>query len=92
MLSRYGPAGVLVNERLEILQFRGQTGAYLEPAPGRASLSLLAMAKEGLRLDLRTALYQAQQTGQAVQRRSLRLTAGDRPHPVQIDIVPLPPA
>lgn len=91
MLSRYGPAGVLVNERLEILQFRGQTGAYLEPAPGRASLSLLAMAKEGLRLDLRTALYQAQQTGQAVQRRSLRLTAGDRPHPVQIDIVPLPP-
>lgn len=92
VLSRYGPAGVLVNERLEILQFRGQTGAYLEPAPGRASLSLLAMAKEGLRLDLRTALYQAQQTGQAVQRRSLRLTAGDRPHPVQIDIVPLPPS
>jgi two-component system CheB/CheR fusion protein len=91
VLSRYGPTGVLVNDRLEILQFRGQTGAYLEPAPGRASLNLLAMAKEGLRLDLRTALYQAQQTGQAVQRRSLRLTAGDRPHPVQIDIVPLAP-
>ncbi|WOD40050.1 chemotaxis protein CheB [Nodosilinea sp. E11] len=91
VLNRYGPAGVLVNDRLEILQFRGQTGAYLEPAPGRASLNLLTMAKGGLRLDLRTALYEAQQTGQAVQRRSLQLTTGDRPHAVQIEIVPLEP-
>jgi two-component system CheB/CheR fusion protein len=91
VLNRYSPAGVLVNDRLEILQFRGQTGAYLEPAPGRASLNLMTMAKDGLRLDLRTALYQAQQTCQVVQRRSLVLTSGDRPHPVQIDIVPLKP-
>jgi two-component system CheB/CheR fusion protein len=91
VLSRYGPAGVLVNDRLEILQFRGQTGAYLEPAPGRASLNLLTMAKEGLRLDLRTALYQAQQTNQTVQRRSLMMTASDRSQPVHIEIVPLAP-
>ncbi|TVP69101.1 MAG: PAS domain-containing protein [Leptolyngbya sp. LCM1.Bin17] len=91
VLSRYGPAGVLVNDRLEILQFRGQTGAYLDPNPGRASLNLLTMAKQGLRLDLRTALYQAQQTHQAVQRRSFAVTSSDRPHPVQIEIVPLDP-
>ncbi len=91
VLNRYGPAGVLVNDRLEILQFRGQTGAYLEPAPGRASLNLLTMAKEGLRLDLRTALYQAKQTSQVVQRRSLLIEAGDRPRPVQIEVVPLSP-
>ena len=91
VLNRYGPAGVLVNERLEILQFRGQTGTYLEPAPGRASLNLLTMAKKELRLDLRTALYQAQQTSQAVQRRSRLIETDDRPHPVQIEIVPLAP-
>jgi two-component system CheB/CheR fusion protein len=90
VLNRYGPAGVLMNDRLEILQFRGQTGAYLEPAPGRASLNLLTMAKEGLQLDLRTAVYQAQQTSQAVQRRSLLIEAGDR-RPVQIEVVPLMP-
>ncbi|MBD2233357.1 chemotaxis protein CheB [Phormidium tenue] len=90
VLNRYGPAGVLVNDRLEILQFRGQTGAYLEPAPGRASLNLLTMAKEGLRIDLRTAFYQAQQTSQAVQRRSLLIEGGDR-RPVQIEVVPLMP-
>ncbi|MGB3201205.1 MAG: chemotaxis protein CheB [Nodosilinea sp.] len=88
VLSHYGPAGVLVNDRLEILQFRGQTGAYFEPAPGRASLNLLSMAKESLRLDLRTALYQAKQLNQAVVRRSLLLETGDRPRPVQINILP----
>ncbi|MBD2110071.1 chemotaxis protein CheB [Nodosilinea sp. FACHB-13] len=90
VLARYGPVGVLVNDRLEILQFRGQTGPYLEPAPGRASLNVLTMAKEVLRLDLRTALYQAQQTSEAVQRRSLLIEAGDR-RPVQIEVVPLNP-
>lgn len=91
VLNRYGPAGVLVNDRLEILQFRGQTGAYLEPAPGRASLNLITMAKEGLRLDLRTAFYQAKQANQAVQRRSLLIEAGDRPRPVNLEVLPLMP-
>jgi two-component system CheB/CheR fusion protein len=91
VLSHYGPVGVLVNDRLDILQFRGQTGDYLEPAPGRASLHLLSMVKESLRLDLRTALYQAKQLGQSVYRRSLRLEDGDRPRPVQIDVVPFKP-
>jgi two-component system CheB/CheR fusion protein len=41
LLSRYAPAAVLVNDALEIVQVRGKTGPYLEPAPGTASLSLL---------------------------------------------------
>src|SRR6185436_19574053 len=41
LLSQYVPASVVVNEEFEILQFRGSTGIFLEPAPGRASLNLL---------------------------------------------------
>ena len=33
------PPGVVVDEDLQIVQFRGQTGALLEPAPGEASLN-----------------------------------------------------
>jgi two-component system CheB/CheR fusion protein len=91
VLSQYGPSGVLVNDRLEILQFRGQTGAYLEPAPGRASLNLLSMAKKSIRLDLRTALYQARQLIQTVSRRSLLLEGSHRPRPIQINILPFQP-
>ena len=38
LLAKYAPAGVLINEAMEVLQFRGHTGPYLEPPPGRASL------------------------------------------------------
>jgi two-component system CheB/CheR fusion protein len=48
LLERYAPPGVLVNERMEILQFRGQTGAYLEPAPGEPQHNLIKMARGGL--------------------------------------------
>ncbi|MBD0303906.1 MAG: ATPase, partial [Tolypothrix sp. T3-bin4] len=51
VLSRYAPVGVITNYDLEILQFRGQTSSYLEPAPGRASLNLLKMVRENLRLE-----------------------------------------
>ena len=35
ILDRYSPAGVVVDSDLQIVQVRGQTGAFLEPAPGR---------------------------------------------------------
>jgi two-component system CheB/CheR fusion protein len=59
LLSKYTPAAVLINSDMEILQFHGQTGPYLEPAPGRPSLNLARMAREGLALELRTAVHRA---------------------------------
>jgi two-component system CheB/CheR fusion protein len=88
VLSHYGPVGVLVNTDFEILQFRGQTSAYLEPAPGRASLKLLSMTKAPLQLDVRTALYQAQQSGERVQRLAVDPEAADRARQVCIEVLP----
>ncbi|MCZ7656010.1 MAG: hypothetical protein M5R42_19800 [Rhodocyclaceae bacterium] len=36
----------------------GETGKYLRPAPGQATLNVVDMAREGLQLALRTALNQ----------------------------------
>ena len=36
ILDKYGPPGVLVDENLDVLQFRGRTGAYLESDAGHA--------------------------------------------------------
>ncbi len=58
-LSQYAPPGVVVNAELQVLQFRGPTGAYLEPPIGRASFDLLKMAREGLILPLRSAINEA---------------------------------
>jgi two-component system, chemotaxis family, CheB/CheR fusion protein len=59
LLAQFSPAGVVINWHLEVLQFRGHTGPYLEHSHGEASLNLLKMAREGLRLDLRAAISKA---------------------------------
>ena len=48
-----------MNENGDILYIHGRTGKYLEPASGRATLNIFEMARDGLRLDLRTALRRA---------------------------------
>jgi two-component system, chemotaxis family, CheB/CheR fusion protein len=72
-LNHYAPVGVVINAQLEILQFRGQTGAYLEPSPGKASLNLLTMAKEELRLALQTTVHDAMQNRQACMKEGILL-------------------
>ena len=45
VLNRYAPVGVVVNDRLDILHFRGDTSSYLTPAAGEPSFSLLKMVR-----------------------------------------------
>ncbi|MDD2903030.1 MAG: PAS domain-containing protein, partial [Syntrophales bacterium] len=89
ILSRFAPAGVLINEDLDILQFRGQTGPYLEPAPGEASFKLMRMAREGLLLALRTAVAQAMKKNQAVKTQSLRVDYNGSTRMVDLEVIPL---
>jgi two-component system CheB/CheR fusion protein len=68
LLARYAPAGVLINKGMEIIQVRGHTGAFLEPAPGQASVNLLRMAREGLPQVLRGAVREAIKSRRPVRR------------------------
>ena len=63
---------MIVDDDLQIVQFRGQTGPFLEPAPGEASLNLLKMAREGLLYGLRTALHEARSGNPGPQGRAAR--------------------
>ncbi|MFB3853684.1 MAG: CheR family methyltransferase [Vicinamibacterales bacterium] len=89
ILDRYGPPGVLVNEDLQIIQFRGRTGAYLEPAPGDASLSLLKLAREGLLHGLRTALQSARKSRKVVHKEGLRVRSNGGWTTLDLEVVPL---
>ena len=50
---------MIIDTHLEVLQFSGRTGRFLEPVSGAASLNLLNLVHRDLRLDLRSALHQA---------------------------------
>ena len=58
-VHQFAPPAVLIDAELQILQFRGPTGAYLEPPSGKASFDILKMARNGLTLPLRTAITKA---------------------------------
>ncbi len=87
LLSKYAPAGVIVNEQFDIVQFRGSTSEYLEPAPGKASFNVLKMAKEGLAFELRNALHRAQSTGKTFIKETISINKGAKL--VTIEVTPL---
>ncbi|MGC1619079.1 MAG: chemotaxis protein CheB [Candidatus Acidiferrum sp.] len=73
LLAQYGPAAVFVNEDMEIIHTRGNVSRYIKLAPGRPSLSLLKMAREGLVLDLRNAVSRAKRENIAVAKHNVQV-------------------
>jgi two-component system CheB/CheR fusion protein len=72
VVAKYGPAGVVINDQMEIIQFRGNMSPYLQPAAGVASLNLLKMAREEILPDLRAGIDIARRGTGAVRREGLR--------------------
>jgi len=56
LLQTFAPASVVTDIKGNILFVHGDTGKYLRPAPGLASLNVVDMARDGLQLELRTAM------------------------------------
>ena len=92
ILEKYGPAGVIINQDMQILHFRGQTGPYIEPSAGSASLNLLKMARQDLALELRAAVQQAIKERSAVRKEGVRMREADGDHSVNLQVLPLPAA
>ena len=89
ILGRYAPAGVVVNADMQIMQFRGKTGPYLEGAPGAASLELFKMVREGLASPLRRAVHQAAERGVPVKKDGLRIKANGGILDVGLEVIPI---
>lgn len=59
LLQFYAPAAVVTDLKGNILYVYGETGKYLRPAPGQATLNIIDMAREGLQPELRSAILSA---------------------------------
>jgi len=88
LLQRYTPSGVVVNNELEVVQFHGKGQKYFEPAPGKASFSMLKLIKEGLAVQSRAAVAAARREGRSIKRHaSFSDDAGV--HQIELEVVPL---
>ena len=87
LLTKFAPPGVVVSADLEILQYRGDTGLYLTPAPGKASFSLLKMLREGLLVGVRAAILRAGTEESSVREEGLRVKTTDGYVDVSIEVI-----
>ncbi len=90
MLSKYTPVGVVVNESMDIVQFRGSTSKYLEQSSGKPSHNLLAMAKQGLSFELRNILHKAKKENASVLKENIPLKVNDNLRYITIEAIPIP--
>lgn len=89
LLSRFAPAGVLVNDRGDILYISGRTGPYLEPASGVPSANVIAMARRGLRFELRAAIHEAAKSRREVVHHDLSVEGADSTRRLNLIVRPL---
>ena len=90
MLSKYTPAGVVVNEAMDIVQFRGSTSNYLEQSSGKPSHNLLVMAKHGLAFELRSILHKAKKEKAPVTKENIPVQVNGSLSNITIEAIPLP--
>ncbi|MFZ6876386.1 chemotaxis protein CheB [Undibacterium sp. Di27W] len=89
LLSRFSPASILVDDRMNIVQFRGQTSPYLEHASGTASLNLHRVAHPGILMQLVPLLNEVQASGRAVFKDDLRIETLNGMREGTVELIPL---
>ncbi len=88
LLQSYAPASVVTDAKGNIQFVHGDTGKYLRPAPGQASLNVIDMAREGLQLELRHALHEA--ATEVVLNREVRVRTNGDFQRIHLSVRPLP--
>ncbi|HEV7377339.1 MAG TPA: CheR family methyltransferase [Pyrinomonadaceae bacterium] len=78
LVEQYGPPSVVVNEEYDIVHLSERAGRYLQVTGGEPSHNLLKLVRPELRVELRTALYQAVKNRTNVQADGLAFHASTR--------------
>ena len=91
LIEHYAPAAVLINTNSETLYFEGPTDKYLRVPSGEISRDILAMARQGLRTRLSSAIRKARIDGSEAKESATITRGGERVgvsiqvHPVTLD-------
>jgi len=90
-VKMFAPPSIIINERGDIYFLHGRTSPYLEPPTGQPHMNLFEMAREGLRLDLMTAVRTAAtaEPHDKPVRHNARVIAEGRPLALTIEVVRL---
>jgi two-component system CheB/CheR fusion protein len=88
LLHHFTPGGVVIDSKMQVLQFRGYTGPYLEHTPGAASLNLLKMVRSELEIRLRSAIAKALKHHGPVRKQITWAKSKDQKRQLKVEVVP----
>ena len=86
--NHYAPVGVVIDDQMQVLQLRGDIDRYLKLVSGAADLNLFNLVRDGLLVELRATIYQAQRQGVPCRKDGLPLEEGDRARTVNLQVIP----
>ncbi|MDQ1469157.1 MAG: two-component system, chemotaxis family, CheB/CheR fusion protein, partial [Bryobacterales bacterium] len=86
----YAPAGVTIDESMQIVHFHGPTSLYLEPPSGEASLNLFRVAHQNLLFALRKAIDTAADRADTVTESGVRFERDGEVRELTIRVIPIP--
>ncbi|MEP0872078.1 ATP-binding protein [Trichocoleus desertorum AS-A10] len=86
--ARYAPIGVVINDKMQVLQLRGEIDRYLRLVSGAVNFNLFNLVRNGLLVELRAAIYQAQRREESVIKNGLRLVEGEHSRIVNLQVIP----
>jgi len=90
LVQYFAPASVIVDFKGDIIYVYGDTGKYLRPAPGEASLNIAEMAREGLDHELRSAINLIVTQGLTTINQEVVLKTNDGFTKVMLSVRPFP--
>ena len=89
MLEQYAPPSVVINQEYDIVHMTERAGKYFEFVGGEPTQNLLKLIKSQIRLELRSALYQAVQNRTPVEARSIKIIINGQPEALDIHVRPV---
>jgi len=88
ILSTYAPAAVVVDDKMQVHQFRGRTDLFLEHMPGPATFNLIQLARPNLVPDLRATIRRSIKTGKAARAERAKVALRGKNYEINIQVVP----
>ena len=89
MLEQYAPPSVVVNEEYEIVHMTERAGKYFEFSGGEPTKNLLKVIRPEIRLELRSALYQAIQNASPVEAHNIKLVINGQLQSLDVHVRPV---
>ena len=89
LLQLYAPASVVTDLAGNILYVYGETGRFLRPAPGQATLNVIEMARDGVQGELRSAILSAAGQNVATVNREVSVRMDDEFYSISFSVRPI---